>query len=186
MPWPRLVDVFEHAVSPAQTWVHEGGVSTPFVVHWPNGIAAHGELVTGDPFTYERGTDAPRYPGKSLVPALKQDVTVARDSIWFLHEGNRALRARDWKIVAAGQNAPWELYDLSNDRSESKNLAAEKPDKVRELPTQREHEATDYKKWTEKDAPADSAGKATKKQAITSRQTAAPEQQSDAPSGRAP
>jgi arylsulfatase len=153
-----------------KTWVHEGGVSTPLVVHWPNGIAAQGELrhtpahvvdivptvmelVTGKSFAFDRGTDAPRYAGKSLVPALKQDVTIARDSIWFLHEGNRALRIGNWKIVAAGQNAPWELYDLSNDRSESENLVARKPDKLRELTAQWEHEAADYRKWAEQDPP---------------------------------
>ena len=153
-----------------KTWVHEGGVSTPLVVHWPKGIAARGELrhvpaqvvdivptvielVTGNPFSFERGTEAPRYPGKSLVAALKQDTTIARDSMWFLHEGNRALRVGDWKIVAAGQDAPWELYDLSKDRSESKNLAAEEPDRVRRLARQWEHETADYKKWAEKDGP---------------------------------
>jgi arylsulfatase A-like enzyme len=161
-----------------KTWVHEGGVSTPLLVHWPKGIAARGELrhvpahvvdivptvielVTGKPFGFERGTDAPPYPGKSLVAALKQDVSIARDSMWFLHEGNRALRVGDWKIVAAGEDAPWELYDLSKDRSESKNLAAEEPDKVRTLATQWEHETADYKKWAEKDAT--NAGKPPKK-----------------------
>jgi arylsulfatase len=53
--------------------------------------------------------------------------------LWWLHEGNRALRAGNWKIVAAGKDSPWELYDLATDRSESNNLAADKPEKVREL-----------------------------------------------------
>ena len=60
------------------------------------------------------------------------DGTVLHDSLWWLHEGNRALRAGDWKIVATKDSA-WELYDLSTDRAETKNLAAEKPEKVREL-----------------------------------------------------
>ena len=163
-----------------KTWAHEGGISTPLVVHWPNGIAARGdlrhtpahvvdivptviELITGKPFTFERGTNTPRYPGKSLVAALQRDVTVARDSIWFLHEGNRALRAGNLKIVAAGHDAPWELYDLSRDRSESRNLAAERPDKVRELATWWERETADYRTWAEKVAPAAAAGMAEKK-----------------------
>jgi arylsulfatase len=50
-----------------------------------------------------------------------------------LHEGNRAVRVGDWKLVAAGNNAPWELYDLKTDRAESNNLAAAHPEKVREL-----------------------------------------------------
>jgi len=55
------------------------------------------------------------FQGRSLVPALKQNVPVARDSLWLLHEGNRALRVGDWKIVATGNEAPWELYDFSKD-----------------------------------------------------------------------
>ena len=58
---------------------------------------------------------------------------MTHDSLWWLHEGNRALRVGDWKIVAAGKDSPWELYDLEADRAETKNLAAEKPEKVREL-----------------------------------------------------
>ena len=62
----------------------------------------------------------PPAPGKSLVPLFAKDGTVAHESLWWLHEGNRALRVGDWKIVAAGKDSPWELYDLSSDRSETK------------------------------------------------------------------
>jgi len=54
-------------------------------------------------------------------------------SLWWLHEGNRALRAGDWKIVAARADSDWELYDLRSDRAESNNLAARFPEKVREM-----------------------------------------------------
>jgi arylsulfatase len=81
-----------------------------------------------------------------------------------MHEGNRALRMGDWKIVAAGADAPWELYDLSKDRSESQNMAAAKPEKLRELAQQWERETAEYQKWAEKDAPADAPkGKKKKK-----------------------
>jgi arylsulfatase A-like enzyme len=133
-----------------KTWVHEGGISTPLIVQWPKGIGARGELrhtpghvidlaptileaAGGKRFETWKGRPVPPPPGKSLVPVFAKDGTVAHDSFWWLHEGNRALRAGNWKIVAAGKNGPWELYDLSSDRSESKNLAAAKPDKVREL-----------------------------------------------------
>ena len=165
-----------------KTWVHEGGISTPLVVQWPKGIAAHGELrhtpghlvdvvptvielATGQPFAYERGAGAPKFPGRSLVPAFKSDTTIARDSIWFLHEGNRALRVGDWKIVAAGMNSPWELYDVSKDRSETKNLAAARPEKLRELAMQWDRETADYKKWAEKDAPKETPARGGKKKA---------------------
>ena len=44
--------------------------------------------------------------------------------LWWNHDGNRAIRSGNWKLVAAGEGAQWELYDLANDRSEQKNLAA--------------------------------------------------------------
>jgi len=133
-----------------KTWVHEGGISTPLIVHWPKGIAAKGEmrntvghvidlvptvmeLAGGKPPTEWNGKPVPKAPGMSLAAALARDVNVPRESIWWLHENNRALRAGDWKIVAAGKDAAWELYDLSHDRCETKNLAGKNPEKVREL-----------------------------------------------------
>lgn len=133
-----------------KTWVHEGGISTPLIVHWPQGIAARGEVrhaqghlidlvptlleaVGGKrPETVE-GKPVPTPPGRSLMPLFAQDGDVGREYLWWLHEDNRALRVGDWKIVAAGKESPWELYDLSTDRSESRNLAAERPEKVTEL-----------------------------------------------------
>src|SRR5262249_22549116 len=107
-----------------KTWVHEGGISTPLVVHWPRGIAARGELrhtpghlidivptildAAGDrAFATREGQSVPLRPGKSLVPLFKKDGTVAHDYLWWLHEGNRALRVGDWKIVAAGKDSSW-------------------------------------------------------------------------------
>jgi arylsulfatase len=78
------------------------------------------------------GVDIPAAPGKSLVPALKSDVEVKRECLWWLHEGNRAVRVGNWKLVALDQQ-PWELYDLSVDRAEQNNLAEKMPEKVSEL-----------------------------------------------------
>lgn len=133
-----------------KTWVHEGGISTPLIVHWPKGIAVRGELrhtpghlidlvptileaVGGKRFEKWGGQPVPSAPGKSLLPLFAKDGMIVHDSVWWLHEGNRALRVGDWKIVAAGKDSQWELYDLTSDRSESKNLAKEKPEKVIEL-----------------------------------------------------
>jgi len=59
---------------------------------------------------------------------------VTRDSLWWLHEGNRAIRSGDWKLVSAKKDANrWELYDLKTDRTEMHNLAQKHPQKVREL-----------------------------------------------------
>ena len=59
-------------------------------------------------------------------------MTIPHESLWWLHEGNRAVRVGDWKLVAA-KGDPWELYDLRTDRAEQINLAAKMPDKVKEL-----------------------------------------------------
>jgi arylsulfatase A-like enzyme len=133
-----------------KTWVHEGGISTPLIVHWPKGIAARGEmrntpghvidfvptimeLAGGKPPTEWQGKPVPHPPGVSLVAALARDVSVPRESIWWLHEKNRALRVGDWKIVASGKDNPWELYDLDHDRCETHDLASQNQKKVREL-----------------------------------------------------
>lgn len=133
-----------------KTWVHEGGISTPFILNWPQGIKARGELrntpghvidivptilelAGGKSFERWNGELVPQKPGLSLVPLLTADGTIAHESLWWLHEGNRALRVGNWKIVAAGKESGWELYDLRTDRSETKNLATKKPEKVSEL-----------------------------------------------------
>ena len=99
------------------------------------------------------GQAIPPAPGKSLRPVFEKDGTIERDSLWWLHEGNRALRVGHWKIVAAGQKSPWELYDLSIDRSESKNLAGEFPEKVRLFAARWEKQRDEYIAQALKDAP---------------------------------
>ena len=153
-----------------KTWVHEGGISTPLIVRWPQGIAAHGELrhapghvidlvptilevAGGKPLENWNGQPVPPAPGKSLVPAFAADAVIARESLWWLHEGNRALRVGDWKIVAAGKDSAWELYDLSADRSETKNLSADMPGKVRELAVQWTRETGEYSALAKKGVP---------------------------------
>lgn len=132
-----------------KTWVHEGGISTPLIAHWPAGIPAKNELrhtpshvIDIVPTVLElagvqkptewKGERIPEAPGKSLVPAFSQDATIARDSLWWLHEDNKAIRAGDWKLVAAA-GGPWELYNLKTDRAEQHNLATQMPEKAKEL-----------------------------------------------------
>ena len=132
-----------------KTWVHEGGISTPLIAHWPAGISAKGELrhtpahvidfvptvldLVGieKPRQWE-GEPLPEAPGKSLAPAFAKDETIARDSLWWLHEDNKAIRVGDWKLVAAKGDA-WALYDLKTDRAEQNDLAAKMPEKAKEL-----------------------------------------------------
>ncbi len=133
-----------------KTWVHEGGISTPLIVHWPAGIQARGEIrhnpghvidivptvleVTGGkPLGVHRGVPVPAAPGRSIAPVFSKDNTVPHDYLWWLHEGHRAIQVRNWKLVMDGKAEVWELYDLSKDRAESTDLAAQQPEKVRQL-----------------------------------------------------
>jgi arylsulfatase len=124
-------------------WVHEGGISTPLIAHWPAGIAARGELrresgqlidimatcVELAGATYP--ADATPLEGKSLVPVFSGK-QLHRDALYWEHEGNRAVRVGDWKLVARHKQ-PWELYDMQADRTELNDLAEKSPDRVREM-----------------------------------------------------
>ena len=133
-----------------KTWVHEGGIATPLIVHWPQGISARNQLrhnpghvidlvptllevAGGQPTRTWQDRPVPTPPGRSLVPAFERDGTVEHASLWWLHEGNRAIRVGPWKLVSAGRDGAWELYDLSRDRAEAHNLAAEHPQQVQQL-----------------------------------------------------
>jgi arylsulfatase A-like enzyme len=143
-----------------KSWVHEGGISTPLIVHWPAGVAARGELRSTpahvvdivptilDVLDVEKpaewnGAALPPAPGRSLVPAFAADVVVERDSLWWLHQGNRAIRIGDWKLVAA-KGEPWELYDLRQDRAEDNNLAEKYPEEAALLAAEWERQLKEY------------------------------------------
>ncbi|MCX6894714.1 MAG: hypothetical protein NTZ16_04275 [Verrucomicrobia bacterium] len=91
-------------------------------------------------------------PGKSLAPAFAKDNTVTHDFFWWYHKGTRAFRIGDWKLVA-DNNAPWELYDLHTDRAESKNLAAQQPERVKELEKEWTKRAEEFRTLANQDAP---------------------------------
>ncbi|HXX93670.1 MAG TPA: arylsulfatase [Planctomycetota bacterium] len=132
-----------------KSWVHEGGVSTPLIVHWPAGIKARGELrhtpghlvdllptlleiTGGKPIETGESQTRPSFPGRSLLPAFASDVPIPHDFIFFQHAGNQGIRLGDFKLVSRGKN-PWELYDLRSDRCEMVDLAVQSPEKVADL-----------------------------------------------------
>lgn len=131
-------------------WVHEGGISTPLIAHWPAGIAARGELrrepghlidvmstcvdLAGAEYPSERdGQTITPLEGVSLRPAFAGEPLGRPEPIFFEHEGNRAVRAGRWKLVAKGPVGKWELYDMAADRAELNDLAAEQPERVRRM-----------------------------------------------------
>ncbi|MDA0921131.1 MAG: arylsulfatase [Planctomycetota bacterium] len=130
-------------------FVHEGGISTPLIAHWPAGIKRRGELEHQpghlvDIMATCVDLSEAEYPeqigenkikpleGVSLNPAFSGKSLNRKQPLFWEHEGNRAIRDGDWKLVAK-ENKPWELYDLRTDRSETHNLAAEKPELAKEL-----------------------------------------------------
>lgn len=104
-------------------------------------------------FVQPRAVPSP--PGTSLVPAFTTDGSVAHDYLWWLHERNRAIRVGDWKLVAAGREGPWELYDLAADRAETNNLAAKHPNKVRELAREWQRHFDEFRKLAAEDLSTD-------------------------------
>jgi arylsulfatase A-like enzyme len=130
-------------------WVHEGGIATPLIAHWPRRIRAQGELrhqpghlidimatcldVAGAEYPAEfNGNKITPAEGKSLLPAF-ENRPIDREALYWEHEGNRAVRIGNWKLVAKGPAGKWELYDLATDRTEMNDLAAAQPQRVTEL-----------------------------------------------------
>ena len=128
---------------------HEGGIATPLIAHWPEGIKAKGELRSQpghlvDIMATVVDVAAAKYPaeikgksiqpmeGRSLVPAFAGK-TIEREALFWEHEGNAAVRVGDLKLVRMGGKGAWELYDLKADRTELKDLANATPEKVKEL-----------------------------------------------------
>lgn len=131
-------------------WVHEGGISTPLIVHWPSKINRPGSLENTPshlvdlmataidvaegtyPETFHNQNTIKPLQGKSLVP-LFTGGSIERDAIFWEHEGNRAVRKGDFKLVAKGTKGEWELYNIAQDRSEQNNLSDQNPQLVKEL-----------------------------------------------------
>jgi len=128
---------------------HEGGIASPLIVHWPDGITAKGEWrdqpahlidvmatctdVSGATYPKEfKGREITPLEGKSLVPVFAGK-PFQRDALFWEHEGNAAVRVGDWKLVRRGVDGAWELYHLKTDRTELHDLAAAQPERAKEL-----------------------------------------------------
>ena len=137
-------------------WVHEGGIGTPFIVHWPGVIPEdkQGQLISEYGFlpdimaTFIEAANT-KYPeeykgnkivptsGKSLIPLFKgENKRIHTEPIFWEHEGNKAVRLGKYKLVSKWNpkiETAWELYDLENDRTEMNDLAKSLPEKVAEM-----------------------------------------------------
>ncbi len=135
-------------------YVHEGGIASPLVAYWPAGITSTGgwtdhvghlidimaTCVDVGGATYPEtygGNEIQPMEGASLAPVFTGDAAKGHpEGLYWEHEGNRAVRSGNWKLVSKWskpEDGRWELYNLEQDRSELNDLAAEMPDKVAEL-----------------------------------------------------
>ncbi len=163
-PWAYL------SVTPLRQYkdnFHEGGFCTSFIAWYPKRIP-QGQLVQGTghiidiaPTLYEiaeadypsqyKGHTIQPLPGESLWPVLegKEQVVSREEPLFWERAGNRAVRSGQWKLVSTYPSLQWELYDLSNDRGETRNIASEYPDIVDRLSAQyfewaKTHQVIDY------------------------------------------
>ena len=147
-------------------WVHEGGISSPFIIHWPSGIESkyYGQIV--DQYGYLpdimatcldladaeypevfNGINITPLEGKSLLPVLKGSrEQVHAEPIFWEHEGNKAVRMGRYKLVSMwkpGSEYSWELYDMEADRTETNDLSDVLPEIKEEL-------INTYMEWAER------------------------------------
>ncbi len=134
-------------------FVHEGGISTPLIAHWPAGIGVtqNGSIqsrpghlidimatcvdVAGATYPVElAGRTILPMEGMSLVPMFQGKDKGDLRPIFWEHEGNRAMREGTWKLVAK-ENRPWELYNIDRDRAELHDLATTEPERVKTMAT---------------------------------------------------
>ena len=142
-----------------KSWLHEGGITTPFIAWWPNRIPANSinrqaahiiDLMptflqlakTPYPSSYK---ETPLLPleGRSLLRHFKgKRVSPPAELAWYW-SGNRAIRHGDWKLVWDKLVKQWELYDLSKDRCEAHNLVDQYPARAAQMKRAYQRWATD-------------------------------------------
>lgn len=129
---------------------YEGGIRTPLIAQWPTVIRDGGRITNEvghvidlmPTFIDAAGANYPvefdgRKPlpleGRSLLPVLRGESHTGHDFLAWRAPQNRSLRSGKWKLVESPKTKAWELYDLAADATETNDLAAQRPDTVKEL-----------------------------------------------------
>ncbi len=125
-------------------YTHEGGISTPCIVHWPRRVKAGGGI-NHQPWHFidllptlasVAGAKAPAECAGTDMSGMLAGKRVSRGALFWEHEGSRAVRDGKWKITAVHPEGAWELYDMEADRTEMNNVAAEQPARVKKMAAQ--------------------------------------------------
>lgn len=133
-------------------WVHEGGIATPLIAHWPSAIASAGGLtdqaghvidimatccdVAGAEYPKRRnGSPVPPMRGISLLPAFGDPAHTQPRTLFWEHEKHAAVRQGPWKLVSldATEESSWKLHRIDHDRTEVHDLSATEPVRVEKL-----------------------------------------------------
>lgn len=138
-------------------WMHEGGIATPLIVHWPRGLKTAAGSLNAQPghvidimptFCELSGATYPQTKnghavtpqvGRSLVPCLQGIQDQEERTLYWEHMGHAAIRQGNWKMVRVNKK-PWELYDLQADRTELEDRAGEEPERIAKL-------SADWRAW---------------------------------------
>ena len=143
-------------------YVHEGGISSPLIAYWPEGIKKQKGSFIRTPthitdimptILEAAGTTYPDkmkehdiidFPGQSLLPLIIHNGKTFNENraLYWEHAGNKAVREGKWKIVQI-QDGQWELYDMEEDRTEQKNLIKQYPERVERMKKM-------YKEWADR------------------------------------
>jgi len=132
-----------------KTWMHEGGIATPFIVHWPGktpagtltGQVGHIidlmptllDLGEGEyPETYEGNSILP-VEGLTLRPIFEGQKRAGHETLYWEYSGNRAVRQQQWKLAWDRKQKRWELYDMVVDRTETNDLSDTHPQRAKQM-----------------------------------------------------
>lgn len=144
-------------------WVHEGGIATPLIVHWPAGFSARGEFrhepthlidIMATCVEVAKAKYPNEHEGKPILPLegvslnpVFQNEPLDREAIYWEHEGNRAVRMGKWKLISKANKTQsfiwdkvdelnpeqWELFGMDADRTEMNDLSSEHPELVQQM-----------------------------------------------------
>ncbi|MFP4204107.1 MAG: arylsulfatase [Opitutales bacterium] len=128
---------------------YEGGIRTPLIAWWPDGIEAgsftnyNGHFIDLLPTLLDiagaeypatqNGETVPQPTGKSLLPAFQGKAEQREGPLFFQWGRGAAMIENDWKIVRRSHKGGWSLYNLREDPAEINDLAEEQPERVQEM-----------------------------------------------------